>query len=183
MHKEEFSYSINSTEENQTPEPMISELKPPKFVSHSYKLDLRSDVLSPLDTSSFSIHSPFTTVVPQLDYLKYRDQHFSKRHTRSPRFHSESPSFNYFYQPQVLQVSPRSKVKVFSYFPIVKEIVHLKSKQKKSKVKNTQMFSNQPRILPAINQKLTRPDQEMKPALTYGEKLWKLYELASLDKT
>ena len=179
MHKAEISNSANSTEENQTPEPLYQQFMFPKIRTNQFK-----DKGYFPQVSSSQCNSPmFTTVVPQLDYLKYRDHHFSKHHAHSPRFQSDSPSFNYFYQPQVIQISPRSKVKVFSCFPIAREENQSNIKRKISKAKHSKNLSTQPRVLPQIAQRLlTCPEIDMKPALTYGEKLWKLNELAALDK-
>ena len=182
FHKPEISDSIISTEVNQTPEP-VHQFMFPKIRAHQFSSDTKynSDPLE--EYSCINNSSMLTTVVPQLDYLKYRDHHFSRVHYNSPRSQSDSPAVNYFYQPQILQVSPRSKVKVFSYFPISKERKNSIVKQRKSNIKGSKNFNNQPRVLPFINQKsMKAPDSDMKPALTYGDKLWKLYELADLDK-
>ena len=181
MHKKNKLYSINSTEENQTPESMsefnLPKIKFPQTSTNGNSYD------GSLQTTLFQNSSRFTTAVPQIDYLKYRDSHFSRARTKSPRFQSDCPQFNYFYQPQILRLSPRSKIKVFSFFPIIKEALPAKKTHKRNFARMTaSKISNQPRTFSVISHKPNPPEKEDKPALLYGEKLWKLYELAELDR-
>lgn len=121
------------------------------------------------------------TEVPHLNYLQYRKYHSSKK-SKHIRSQSDSPSINFFYIPQVIRVAPRSTVKVFSNFPILKPRARAKeSKLRGFKDRIPNLYGNQIKILPTISKKAEKPRFELQPALTYGEKLWKLHELACLD--
>lgn len=180
MRKEYFSYSVNSTQDNLTPEPS-AEIKLPKINVNGNYREAKSLSLSPYETLCFT-SSNMCSQVPQLDYLMYRDRHNSKKHSKSPRIESESPSINFFYQPQMLRISPRAKLKVFSCIPITKDIVPVKTINRKHGKKNIAKYNNQPRMLPSVHNKINPPENDLSPAFTYGEKLWKLYELAALDR-
>lgn len=121
------------------------------------------------------------TEVPHINYYQYRKYHASKKpkHIRSQ---SDSPSINFYYIPQVIRVAPRSTVKVFSNFQISKPYKRPEGvKTKRIQSRNFPVFSNKAKILPVLNKKVEKPNFEIKASLTYGEKLWKLHELACMD--
>jgi len=166
--------------------------------AEEFKIDPHADCKNPIlpklsatyiDPSVFST-SPETTrcqaeylqtEVPHINYLQYRKYHSSKK-PKHDRSQSDSPSINFYYIPQVIRVSPRSTVKVFSNFPIIKH--HQRANGSKLRGFENRIpisFGNQTKVLPKIFKKIEKPRFELNPALTYGEKLWKLHELASLD--
>lgn len=121
------------------------------------------------------------TEVPHINYYQYKKYHASKKpkHNRSQ---SDSPSINFYYIPQVIRVAPRSTVKVFSNFQISKPNKRVdRVKNKKFNNRNFPIFGNQAKILPILNKKVEKPKIEIKASMTYGEKLWKLHELACMD--
>ena len=177
MNKTFLTYNLSLTEGNQN----VPEVKFPKITqSPNPYTNFTSMSVSPHETQCYT-SSNFCAQVPQLDYLQYKEKHNSKKRGHKTRYESDSPHFNYFYQPQYIRVSPRSKVKVFSCFPIPEKSPTLKSRTKKNNRLNLSKFNNQPRVLPLINTKITPPEQDINPAFTYGEKLWKLNELAALE--
>lgn len=180
MRKNYFSYSVNSTQDNLTPEPS-AEIILPKISANRNCKDIKSLSLSPYESLHFT-SSNICSQVPQLDYLMYRDRHYSKKHSKSPRIESESPNINFFYQPQILKISPRSKQKVYSYIPINKNVAPVKTLIRKQGEKSIGKYNNQPRILSSVHKKINPPEKDLSPAFTYGEKLWKLNELAALDR-
>jgi hypothetical protein len=124
------------------------------------------------------ISPQFTTKVPQLKYRHYRGYH-ARRQEHGKRSESDCEQTNYFYQPQVIRVSPRSKVKVFSYFPILRQdnfsVRKGTKKQEKSNI-------SQQYVLPAISTKTNSPVRRLPTVMTYGQKLWDLNEVAGIEK-
>jgi hypothetical protein len=166
---EDLSLTIQSTEENQTYSP------------NKYKLP-RVKISNVIYNHYLDQASPVTTIVPHLDYLKYSEYHqFSKSNLKKQRLKSETPKFTQLYRPQILQLSPRSRMKIYSCLPVVRESSSDKTNHKDHKQKKTIVFNTQPKVLPLAPQKIKPVERDYRPALTYGEKLWKLHEIASLD--
>lgn len=182
MSNEAWNFSVNSTRDNVTPDPYLTDFKLPKLGVYSNDAaEHKTTSASPQDFVSITNNS-LHCKIPQIDYGNYREYHFSKRLGSNTRYDSESPKCNYFYQPHTIRVSPRSYVKVFTYFPIANATKSPnKVLVKKVKKKNIPKYNNSPRVLSLVSNRVKPPEREIKPAMTYGDKLCRLYDLAALN--
>ena len=172
-------YEVTKMNRSANPTP-IRDMKLPGLQSKlGYNAD--STVFSTSPETTRNIGDFLCIEVPHLTYLKYSKYHRSKKDHQG-RYESESPKCNFYYFPQTLRVSPRSKVKVFTSCPIQKTQNDVIGWQVKSfKKKRNGLVVKQPKVLPSIYQKSSVVNCDINPAMTYGEKLWKLHELALMD--
>lgn len=99
--------------------------------------------------------------------------------TDTDKKHPESQIFH-LYKPQVLHISPRSKVRIFSTINLTQSF------EKKSPKKNPSPLIPSFVKPTLINQKspedtkplIREPIGYVKPAMTFGEKLWRLNEVS-----
>jgi hypothetical protein len=172
-------YSLYESGRSANASPLRS-FKLPKLSSNSVK-NAETSAFSTSPETGRNLNDFLSLEVPQLNYLKYRKYHTSKK-DHTTRYESESPKSNYFYLPQTIRVAPRSTVKVFANHPIHQPCNEARGWQFKSlKKKKTNLNVKQPKALPGICGKAASVNCNIKPALSYGEKLWKLHELALID--
>ena len=137
---------------------------------------------SPFNSNrSHSQTSSFPTEAPILSYINYKPYHKQENPPNSPRKVSNSPFSHEFYRPQVLRISPRARLTVFTVNPIVSEDSSKKSQVKTFK-KKLKRLGRQSKCIQNFNSKPNPPLYELGPAWSIGEMMWKLTNLTPLGE-
>jgi len=138
---------------------------------------------SPFNSNrSHSQTSSFPTEAPILSYKNYKPYHKQEKLPNTQRKVSNSPFSHEFYHPQVLQISPRARITVFTLNPIVPGDSSKQTRVKTFK-KKLQRLGRQSKCVQNNASKPNPPLYELGPAWSFGEMMWKLTNLTPLGET
>jgi hypothetical protein len=113
------------------------------------------------------------------DFQSFRPQSSPKKENR------ESRVFR-IYQPQVIEISPRSKFKIYSTACLTNTVPLKKVQKFNFSLNFSQKQQTGQTKVEESSLVLNEPTDYLKPAMTFGEKLWRLNEVSifsMIDKT
>ena len=130
---------------------------------------------------NLSVDSSVANSIPHLDYRQFRRQHQQRHNNTTPAKrdfgdYTGQDTGKRFYKPQVVKITPRSKIVLHSSVPITITGPLISAYNTKKKIDKDQLFAAETFESPEKRSEVS-PDNS--PAVTFAEKLSRLQNISS----